>query len=176
MSNKTQTIYQWKSRGVIYEDYDELYYTYIRTLNCSYCNKEFKNSFDRCLDHDHITGLFRAIVCRGCNSCDSYIKYPEGYDERKVNKKYREKNKEKIKGKNKEYYETNKEKIKEYREKNKEQIKEKRKEYYEKNKEIIKEKKTKKYDCECGGKYTYNHKQRHFKSIKHIAWFMEQVD
>ena len=57
-----------------------------------------------------------------------------------------------------------------------EKIKEHKKKYYEANKEIIKEKKTKKYDCECGGKYTYNHKQRHFKSIKHIAWFMEQVD
>jgi len=84
---------------------------------------------------------------------------------KEYDKEYREKNKEQIKEKNKEY-----------REKNKEQIKEKRKEYYEKNKEIIKEKKTKKYDCECGGKYTYNHKQRHLNSIKHIAWFMEQVD
>ena len=92
--SKYDTIKNWKSRGVIYNDFDELYYTYIRTLNCCACNKEFKNSFDRCLDHNHETGLFRAIVCQNCNKYDSYIKYPDGYDKKKVNKEYREANKE----------------------------------------------------------------------------------
>ena len=32
------------------------------------------------MDHDHVTGLFRKIVCRSCNVMDSYIKYPNGYD------------------------------------------------------------------------------------------------
>ena len=92
--SKYDTIRNWKSRGVIYNDFDELYYTYIRTLNCCACNKEFKNSFDRCLDHNHETGLFRAIVCQNCNNNDSYNKYPDGYDKKKVNKEYREANKE----------------------------------------------------------------------------------
>ena len=42
--HKTNTICKWKYKGVVYDDWDELYYTYIRTLNCSHCNKEFKNS------------------------------------------------------------------------------------------------------------------------------------
>jgi len=78
-------------------------------------------------------------------------------------KKYYENNKEKYKENNKEYYENNKEKIseqqKEYRENNKEKIKE----YYENNKEKINEK----YKCECGGKYIFQNKSRHEKSLKH---------
>ena len=154
MSNKINTIKNWESRGVIYNDFDELYYTYIRTLKCCACNKDFKNSYDRCLDHNHITGLFRAIVCRGCNSCDRYIKYPDGYDKKIYDKKYREENKEKVAKKHKKYYEANKEHYKEYVEKNKHKI----------------------YNCECGGSYHKNNKKRHLKTIKHTAWFMEQVD
>lgn len=163
--HKTNTICRWRLNGVIYDDFDELYYTYIRTLKCSHCNKEFKNSLDRNLDHDHITGLFRAIICRTCNNHDSYINYPNGY----ARKIYKERNKEKIKENSKQYYITNKEKIKknvnEYTKKNKEKQKEYQKVYREK-----------KYDCKCGGKYNQSHKKEHFNTIKHTAWFMEQVD
>jgi len=168
MSNKINTIKNWKSRGVLYNDFEELYYIYMNTLSCSHCNKDFKNSLDRCLDHDHETGLFRAIVCRGCNVCDRYIKYPNGYDKNKWCKEWRENNIEY----NKDYYKNNKEYFKEYYENNKEKYKVNQKEYYENNRE----QKNKKYDCECGGKYTQQHKSQHFKSIKHTAWFMEQVD
>ena len=189
--HKTQTIYQWKYKGVIYDDWDELYYVYMNTLNCSHCNKEFKNSLDRHLDHDHSTGLFRAIVCQKCNCHDSYIKYPDGYDKTKYDKEYYENNNEIIKEKTKEYRENNKKIIKEkkknyyqnnkqyfcrlhkeYREANKEKKKKYNKEYREANKE----KHNKKYTCECGGKYTHEHKTEHLKTIKHTAWFMEQVD
>ena len=43
-------------------------------MKCSHCDKEFKNSRDRNLDHDHETGLFRAIVCHRCNVRDFYIR------------------------------------------------------------------------------------------------------
>lgn len=63
---------------------------------------------------------------------------------KEIQKKYREKNKEKIKIQIKEYKEKNKDLIKEkskkYKEKNKDLIKEKSKEYYLKNKEKISEK------------------------------------
>ena len=63
----------------------------------------------------------------------------------------------------KQYYNDNKNKIvdyqKEYRESNKVKIKA----YYETNKEKLKEK----FDCECGGKYTHNHKSHHLKTTKH---------
>ena len=65
--SKYETIRNWKRRGVVYGDFEELYYIYMRTLNCSHCNKEFKNSYERCLDHCHNTGKFRNVVCRTCN-------------------------------------------------------------------------------------------------------------
>jgi hypothetical protein len=89
-------IYNWKLYGLIYDDYDELYEIYIKTMECQHCNKEFKDSHDRCMDHDHNTGLFRKIVCRACNVNDSYIKYPNGYDKKVYYKQYRQDNKEEI--------------------------------------------------------------------------------
>ena len=77
---KRDKISCWKHRGVIYDEFDELYYVYLRTINCSHCGKEFKNSRDRHLDHGHETGLFREIVCCKCNANDSYINYSDGYD------------------------------------------------------------------------------------------------
>jgi NADH pyrophosphatase NudC (nudix superfamily) len=70
--------------------------------------------------------------------------------------------------------EQNKERIKEYnaqyRQNNKERIKESNAQYYQQNKETIKEKRSQKFDCDCGGKYTRNHKVRHFKTQKHQAY------
>ncbi len=48
--------------------------------------------------------------------------------------------------------------------------KEEIKEYQQKNKEKISERKNKKFDCECGGKYTHSAKARHLKSKKHQDW------
>jgi len=98
---KRCSIKQWKKIGVIYHNFDELYEVYIKTMNCEHCGKKFPNKFDRCLDHDHETGTFRKIVCRGCNSSDRYIKYPNGYNIKEYEKMYR-KNKEERKEKQKE--------------------------------------------------------------------------
>ena len=96
----------------------------------------------------------------------------------KQQKKYREKNKEPIAKKQKEYYQKNIEYIaeyhKKYQEKNKEPIAKKKKIYWEKNKEVFAEKRKKKFNCECGGKYSINHKARHFKSIKHQKYLEQQ--
>ena len=45
--------------------------------------------------------------------------------------------------------------------------KEYQKNWWEENADRLKEKQKKKYSCECGGKYTYIHRNRHFKSKKH---------
>jgi len=109
-SSKYHMIYNWKKSGLIYDDYDELYDVYIKTMKCDHCKTEFTKNNCRCLDHDHITGLFRKIVCHRCNVGDSYIKYPNGYSRQE----YRQANKEKFKEYKKEYDQTNKDKLKEY--------------------------------------------------------------
>jgi hypothetical protein len=116
--HRYNTIYKWKSRGLIYPDYDELYQTYINTLECQHCLKEFKSTLDRQMDHCHVTGEFRKIVCKKCNIYDTYIKYPNGYTE-----------------------------------------------------EDKKQRKSHKHTCDCGGKYTNNHKAYHFKTQKHKKYY-----
>ena len=65
---------------------------------------------------------------------------------------------------NKEYREKNKDKIQEYRENNKDKIQE----YREKNKDKINAMQNTPYICDiCNGKYTYAHRAQHFKSQKH---------
>ena len=75
---KYNSIKTWKNSGLIYDDYDDLFEVYRKTLVCQHCNKEFKNKLDRHMDHNHETGLFRKIVCRTCNTKDCYINHPDG--------------------------------------------------------------------------------------------------
>ena len=143
--SKAGTIYNWKRKGVIYDNYDELYEVYIKTMECQHCNKAFKKSSDRCLDHDHETGLFRKIVCRGCNVLDSYIKYPNGYSRQ-------------------EYNQANKEKFKEYYQ-----------EYKQANKERIKERDKQKIECECGSIVRRRDITRHNRTKKHSNYKLNNL-
>jgi hypothetical protein len=69
--HKRTTKYQWKSRGMIFtsDEFEEIYNKYIYSTNCELCNVLFPNSINRHLDHDHLTGKIRNIVCRKCNQC-----------------------------------------------------------------------------------------------------------
>jgi hypothetical protein len=91
---KSTTISHWKKWGIICEDFDMLYQEYIKKTKCEHCGKDFKSTRDRHLDHDHSTGLFRAVVCQACNTKDTYIKYPTGYDRKAYNEKNKEHTKE----------------------------------------------------------------------------------
>ena len=86
------------------------------------------------------------------------------------------------------YYQLNKEslleKAKASRDANKEICKIKEKEYRDANNETIKikdkkwrdankDKRNKKFDCECGGKYSLQQKSSHLKTMKHINWKLE---
>jgi hypothetical protein len=66
--------------------------------------------------------------------------------------------------------EEKKERQKEYYENNIEHIKERNKEYGKEYRENNKEKFTEKINCECGGKYTYKDKARHFKTKIHLKY------
>jgi hypothetical protein len=67
---KSYTISNWKSYGVIHENFDELYELYISTNKCNVCKKVFDENNKKCLDHDHDTGKFRYVLCWSCNTCD----------------------------------------------------------------------------------------------------------
>ena len=90
---------------------------------------------------------------------------PDYYKEH--NKKHYEENQEYHKERSKKHYEENqeyhKERSKKYREENREEYLKKNKKYYEENKAKL----NKKYDCDCGGKYTHRHTKTHLKSKKH---------
>ena len=60
---------KWKHQGIIC-DFDAIYDIYINTHKCDHCNKEFKSSCDKGLDHCHTCGTVRAILCNSCNRWD----------------------------------------------------------------------------------------------------------
>ena len=61
-------ISQWKQKGIIDEDLHAVCDYLIKETNCMVCFKEYKNTRDRHLDHDHDTGEIRYICCRKCNT------------------------------------------------------------------------------------------------------------
>ena len=68
--HKYLTKKNWEKRGMIFRDdghFEFVYYEYIRAKNCELCNELFPNSLNRQLDHNHITGEPRNIVCCKCN-------------------------------------------------------------------------------------------------------------
>ena len=110
-------------------------------------------------------------------------------DNKEKIKEYYQDNKEKIKERHADYYQANIEQRKEYLTENKEKIKEQKAEHYQENKEKfkerhadyyqanienLKEKKNEKFNCPCGGKYTYSNKTLHNKSKRHQNWLKTQ--
>ena len=76
---KSNRITSWKDQGIIVQDYNKLYDSFLSTTNCQKCNKELTEDrtnthSTRCLDHDHnITDRpnFRMICCNACNANDN---------------------------------------------------------------------------------------------------------
>tara|TARA_R110000823_G_scaffold186069_3_gene318439 strand:- start:2728 stop:3069 length:342 start_codon:yes stop_codon:yes gene_type:complete len=81
-----------------------------------------------------------------------------GYVPGRSKKEWRDNNKASIAIKNKEYHQNNKE-----------SIAIKKKEYRQNNKESL----NKKFNCECGGKYTHTNKSTHLRSKKHQNFIHE---
>jgi len=87
-------------------------------------------------------------------------------------KEYRTENAEKIKKQSKQYYIEHAEEIKQYQTENAEKIKEHHKKYRTEHAEKL----HKKYECDCGGKYTHQNKLQHFKSKKHQNYLNNKVE
>jgi len=69
-NHKAKKKFEWKRRGMIFVDDYHFWYVYneyIHATNCDLCDKLFTKSLDRQLDHCHITGEIRNIVCQKCN-------------------------------------------------------------------------------------------------------------
>lgn len=73
---KSHRISAWKRYGIVCDDWDALYDKYINTWNCEYCDVELVEGNyggnKKCIDHDHQTGLFRAVLCCGCNNLSEF--------------------------------------------------------------------------------------------------------
>ena len=72
--HKYKTKYKWKSRGLIMDNFEEIYNKYIYATHCELCNKQFEKRNDRLMDHCHVTGQFRNIVCKSCNMLKADVK------------------------------------------------------------------------------------------------------
>ena len=158
--SKAQMIYNWKKHGLIYDDYNALYETYIKTVECEHCKTEFTKNNWRCMDHNHETGLFRKIICHRCNVRDSYIKYPNGYSKQE----YYQINKERIKEYKQEYQQTNKEKIRQYQQA-----------YQRANKQKILEQNKQKIECECGSIVRRRDITKHNRTKKHSDYKLNNL-
>jgi len=66
---KSQTIGSWKTRGLI-DDYEKIYDIYLNTHECMKCNIEISGR-NKCMDHDHITNIYRSVLCQPCNKSNS---------------------------------------------------------------------------------------------------------
>ena len=72
--HKTKKRYEWKSRGLKTDNFEDIYNKYIYATHCELCNKQFENTKDRQMEHDHNTGKFRNIVCNSCNQLKADVK------------------------------------------------------------------------------------------------------
>ena len=91
--HKRTTKSSWKYKGLIMDNFEEIYDDYIHQTNCEICGKLFEKSRDRCMDHSHITGEFRNIVCQRCNNWKSdYLRKNDisPYIIKNKNKKYKQ--------------------------------------------------------------------------------------
>ena len=68
---KKNRIRNWKFKNVVCDDWDSLYDIYTNTDKCNNCGVIFVDGDlgldKKCLDHCHISGEFREIVCSRCN-------------------------------------------------------------------------------------------------------------
>lgn len=67
---KSYTKKNWKNRGLNMDTFYYVYPIFLNATNCERCGVEFEDNNGRnqkCMDHCHITGIFRNVVCRNCN-------------------------------------------------------------------------------------------------------------
>ena len=76
---KSNTCCSWKSNGLIADNIDEIYERYINSTHCECCRNEYKSTMDRHMDHCHVSGKFRNVLCRHCNQLRGHIEKEGNY-------------------------------------------------------------------------------------------------
>ena len=73
---KRRMIAHWKHYGLklFGYTYEEVYEYWLETNQCEICNKDLIDNNNKCMDHCHDTGIFRAILCVSCNTYDTWEK------------------------------------------------------------------------------------------------------
>tara|TARA_R110001592_G_scaffold349490_1_gene644818 strand:+ start:34 stop:483 length:450 start_codon:yes stop_codon:yes gene_type:complete len=78
---KCKKLSRWRSWGLI-GDIEEIYKIYIETTHCMKCSIELTDgkpikSTTKCMDHDHISKEYRAILCHTCNRMNPLDIHPQ---------------------------------------------------------------------------------------------------
>lgn len=68
-------ITHWKRRGLVANNYEEIYYRWLNSKNCEICNHDY-SVYTKSMDHNHDNGEFRNILCHSCNHLSTKIKKP----------------------------------------------------------------------------------------------------
>lgn len=65
---KTERAREMKKYGITSEKYDEM--LLVQNNNCAICKRDKSHSLHGrlCVDHNHITGKVRQLLCTGCNT------------------------------------------------------------------------------------------------------------
>jgi len=63
----------WRTRGLNMDNFEEIYKRYLSTTHCDFCEVKLtegkiRTNTTKCMDHSHITGEFRNILCCSCNT------------------------------------------------------------------------------------------------------------
>lgn len=65
--DRSSIIRRWRHRGLISDDEAEVYDRWEGSFECEKCKHDY-SYYKKCMDHCHITGAFRAILCHSCNA------------------------------------------------------------------------------------------------------------
>jgi len=57
----------WKQKGLICDDYDQVYQLWFDSTHCDICGCQYTKKNKKSMEHCHTTGAFRGIVCNRCN-------------------------------------------------------------------------------------------------------------
>jgi hypothetical protein len=67
-AKKYRKICEWKRRGLICQNYDQVYQLWLDSTHCDSCSCKYTNKNVKSMDHCHNTGKFRGIICNRCNA------------------------------------------------------------------------------------------------------------